>query len=50
MKRTRGEEHDCLDARLMIGAKDNDDGIYEGKVYEWLEVARCHLGKDKTKK
>ena len=50
MKRTRGEEHGCLDAGSMIGAEDDDDGIYEGEVYEWPEVARCHLRKGKAKK
>jgi len=49
MKRTRGEEHGCLDTGSMIGAEDDDDGIYEGEVYEWPEVARCHLRKGKAK-
>ena len=50
MKCTRGEEHGCLDARLMIGAEDDDDGIDKGETYEWLEIAWCHFGKSSAKK
>jgi len=50
MKCTRGEEHGCLDAGLMIGAEDDNDGINEGEVYEGLEVSRCHFRKDNAKK
>jgi hypothetical protein len=39
----------CLDGG-SIGAEDDDDGVYEGEVYEWLEIARCHFGKGKAKK
>jgi hypothetical protein len=49
MKCTRGKEHGCLDARLMIGAEDDDDGIYKGKVYEWLEVVRRHFRKGRQR-
>ena len=50
MKCTRREEHGCLDAGSMVGAEHDDDGVNEGEVDEWLEVARCHFGKINAKK
>jgi hypothetical protein len=43
MKYAGGEEHGCLDARSMIGAENDDDGVCQGEVYKGSQVARCHF-------